>query len=711
MRRLSDSTRVAASIVLVVVGAVLLFAGVIALYAREEVIDREAFADRAVAALEDDGVRHLVAREIVVNLIDRGSTDLVAARPLLESVVDAVVQTQPFRQVFRRAALEANKVFFVRERNDTLVNLGDAATVVEFAVQSVSPKVARQIPQDIDPDVLSLDRDEFAGETLSAADHLRLLGWLLPALALLAFAAAVFLSLDRRVAVLRCGVAIAAAGTLLAVTLLILRSRVLAGVIGEDEVTDEEVRDAVAGLLDAYLGDLVGWGLLLGLLGVVVAGAAAALDPGDVEAPTARLARFIGRPRTVRGRALRGAAALVLGVVVVLEPTLALQTAAIAGGAYLVFFGVTELLVLLGRRDRVAARTEAARRRALAMAGAIGVAAVAALLVVVIVVTGADTGQQEAAAAIPSKGCNGSRALCNRQLNEVTFAGTHNSFSAADSPGWFIANQRHTILRQLEDGIRLFLIDPHWGVELPNGHVLTDFDDESRDRNKVAKALPPNVLAAAERLVGGRLGGDKSDGEPDVWLCHTVCELGATRMTDALTAIRKFLEANRGEVVILFIEPYVKPNEIAKRFESSGLDRYLATLSRDEPLPTLGELVDANQRVIVLTEKDADGTLPWYLDGFSFVQDTPLGATRIDQLSCKRERGDANSPLLMLNHWADLFPPRLRANRPFLTERFLLERARLCARRRGLPVNLIAVDYYDQGDLVEAVKKLNDERG
>jgi hypothetical protein len=38
------------SVVLVVLGAVLLFAGVIALYAREEIIDREAFADRAVAA-------------------------------------------------------------------------------------------------------------------------------------------------------------------------------------------------------------------------------------------------------------------------------------------------------------------------------------------------------------------------------------------------------------------------------------------------------------------------------------------------------------------------------------------------------------------------------------------------------------------------------------------------------------------------------------
>ena len=78
--------------------------------------------------------------------------------------------------------------------------------------------------------------------------------------------------------------------------------------------------------------------------------------------------------------------------------------------------------------------------------------------------------------------------------------------------------------------------------------------------------------------------------------------------------------------------------------------------------------------MIVFTEKDADGTVPWYLDGFSFVQDTPLGATKVSELSCKRERGDADSPLLMLNHWADLFPPRRTPNAPFQTRRELLAR-------------------------------------
>ena len=381
---------------------------------------------------------------------------------------------------------------------------------------------------------------------------------------------------------------------------------------------------------------------------------------------------------------------------------------AIAAGAYLAFLGTSELLALLQLTGETRVEARRTRSRALVAAGLASGCVVAVLVVLVLVVTGG--GPESRGAQVSATGaCNGSAAYCDLRVNQAVFAGTHNSFSAADSPGWFISNQRRTIGRQLKDGIRLFLIDPHWGVEANDGRVRTDFEAEGRDRNRVAKGMPPQVLKAAERLTG-RLGVRGTDGERDVWLCHTVCELGTTSMVDSLEVVRKFLDDNRGEVVILFIEPYVPPAEIAKTFKRADLDRYVTTLARDEPLPSLGQLVRRNRRVIVFTEKDADGTVPWYLDGFSFVQDTPLGATRRDQLSCKRERGTADSPLLMLNHRGDLFPPRLRANRPFQEKKFILSRAHRCARVNGLPVNLIAVDHYDQGDLIEAVEELNDER-
>ena len=93
---------------------------------------------------------------------------------------------------------------------------------------------------------------EFAGETLAIADRVRLAGIVLALLALAALVAAVAVAPDRRVAVLRGAIAVGAVGALLAIALLILRARTLAGVIGEDELTDQEVRDAVAGLVDAY---------------------------------------------------------------------------------------------------------------------------------------------------------------------------------------------------------------------------------------------------------------------------------------------------------------------------------------------------------------------------------------------------------------------------------------------------------------------------
>lgn len=707
---MSASTRSAVSVTLAVLAALLLALGTVAFYVRAEIVDSDAFADRALVALEDDDVRRVVRRELVTALIDRGSADLAAARPLLESVVDGVIDTGPFQSLFRAAAVQANRVFFVRDRENALVDISDAAKLVDFGLRTVSPRLAKEIPSDIQPNLATLSRGDFAAGTLAFADDVRVFGIVLPVLALLLFAAAVAVAPDRRLAVLRSGLAAGTAGAVLAIVLLALRARTLAGVFGEDELSDAEMRDAAGGVVDAFAGDLVIWALLLALGGLVVAAAAAALDPEDVERPLVRLrTRLTATPRTTWGRALRGAAALAGGVLVVLNPVLALQAAAVAAGAALVFFGTAELLALLQGGAPTAERERRSRARAFAVAGVAAVAVAAAAAALVLVSTDSAEPVEARVPGSSTRACNGSVAMCELTLGEAVFAGTHNAFSAADSPGWFIANQRRTIERQLADGIRLFLIDPHWGIEDSKGRVRTDFQSEGRSRNKVAKALPPEELEAAERLAG-RVGAGDLEGMRAVWLCHTVCELGATRMLDSLTQMRTFLDNNRGEVLILFIEPYVAPAKLAKVFAKSGLDRYLATLERDQPLPTLGELVRENKRVIVFAEKDADGTVPWYLDGFSFVQDTPLGAETVKELSCKRFRGTADSPILMLNHWADLFPPRAEPNRPFLKEREVIGRAHECGRERGLPVSLIAVDQYDQGPFLDAVDALNAER-
>jgi hypothetical protein len=697
-------------VVLAVIGAVLVVVGTVLFYARAEIVDEDAFADHAVEALDDDQLRAVVATEITVQLIERGSADLVAARPLIEQVVSTIVDTRPFKQVFREAARQANRLLFVRNRDNVAFNVSDAVEIIRFGVKSIDPQLAADLPKrDLDLALLTLREREFARDTLVVADRIRVLGLIVPALALLALIGAVVAAPDRRVGVLRAALALAAGGLLVAVVYLILRARTLAGVVGEDELTDEDVRDAVSALLDAFLGGLFAWALALAGVGALVAGAAAALDPERAEDPVTRLRRRLAeRPQSTGGRVARGLAAIAVGLLFVFDWQFAFSVVGLLVGAYLVYFGSGELLLLLQSPEEAAERA-GARRRSLIRTAAVALGGIAAVAITVLIVT-SGPGPREGALASPAEGCNGAPRLCDLRLNQVVFAGTHNSFSAADSPGWFIANQRHDIPRQLDDGIRLLLLDPHWGVADPQGRVRTDFKAEGRDRNRVAKALPPAVLAAAERLAGNLGVRAQEGGEREIFLCHTVCELGATKMADALADLREFLDDNPSEIVIVFLEPYVPPAEIAKAFAEAGLDDRTVVLDRSVPLPTLGELVRRDERLVVFTERDADGSVPWYMDGFEYIQDTPLGVTEVDQLSCKLNRGSASSPLLMLNHWADVFPPRRGANVEFQTRRELIARARECARKRGLPVNLIAVDHYDVGELIPAVGRLNRER-
>src|SRR3954453_2219167 len=127
---------------------------------------------------------------------------------------------------------------------------------------------------------------------------------------------------------------------------------------------------------------------------------------------------------------------------------------------------------------------------------------------------------------VPSS-CNGSRAACDKPLDEVVFPATHNSFAASSQPGWRFADQRYGLARRLDEGIRPFLIDVHFGVADPaKGIVRTDLRADGSDRNKVAQAIGPKGLHTADRIAG-RIGARPLDGTSQLYLCHTLCELGA----------------------------------------------------------------------------------------------------------------------------------------------------------------------------------------
>ncbi len=283
--------------------------------------------------------------------------------------------------------------------------------------------------------------------------------------------------------------------------------------------------------------------------------------------------------------------------------------------------------------------------------------------------------------------CNGAAHLCDRAIDEVAFAATHNSMSAADQPGWRLTQQERGIGPQLEAGIRGLLIDMYYGSETRRG----------------VQNVPLNKITDRARPVGvGR----------HVYLCHTVCAFGATRATDALATVRDFLASHPREVILISIEDHIRPRDVAGVFKDSGLDRYVwRGALGPRRFPTMREMIDKDERVVVMAEHRSGG-VPWLRDQFDLVQETPYRfgtpAEVAAESSCRPNRGNARNPLFLLNNWVDTSPLPRPSNAVVVNSHAaLLRRARTCQRVRDRLPNLVAVDFYEQGDVLGVVGELN----
>ncbi len=285
--------------------------------------------------------------------------------------------------------------------------------------------------------------------------------------------------------------------------------------------------------------------------------------------------------------------------------------------------------------------------------------------------------------------CNGHEALCERRFNEVVFPATHNAMSASNL-GWIWPHHDGGLSAQLKAGVRAFLLDVHYG-DTPDEiqRYLSTFPSSSR-------ALLERIIAAADPVTSG----------PGLFLCHNLCALGATPLQDALTDIRAFLDRNRSEVIVLILQDEVAPEDTATAFEASGLIRYVYTHPPDADWPTLREMIERNERVVVFGEQG--GPPPdWYHHFWDYAEETRYSYRSPEEFDCAPNRGGVDKPLFLLNHWiARRAPDRVDAARINAYD-FLLNRALACAEERGHMPNFIAVDFYGIGDLFRVVDTLN----
>jgi hypothetical protein len=311
----------------------------------------------------------------------------------------------------------------------------------------------------------------------------------------------------------------------------------------------------------------------------------------------------------------------------------------------------------------------------------------------------------EAGERPPIERCNGYAELCDRRLDEIAWPATHNSMSAAEEPGWFLANHNRGIPAQLTDGIRVFLIDVYYGYATNNG-VRTDPTIGSVG-DRFEGGLGPDAAAALNRLVNS-IGTIPRDAEPSLYLCHGYCELGATAFDTTLRHLETFLVNNPDEVVMLFLQDYINPFDVEAAFTRARLIDYVYTIEPGGELPTLRELIELDQRVIVLSENVGEQDAPpWYHDGFALTQETPYLFRNASELSCEPNRGEEDAPFFLLNHWLTTPLPSPSDVRLLNQFDFLLERARQCEEERSQPPNFIAVNFYESGELFRVVETLN----
>ena len=698
---MTDRRRRRAAIALVVATALLLAGAAVSWYAQSALVDSREFGARAASALDDSDVRDALAERIVDGITSGPIPDALAVRPLVVPVIASLADTSAFRRVFADALRQRHEALIEGERTFQFrLAVGDG--LLFDALMAAAPNLAERIPPGLRVPVIRLDPRQFELDAARLVVDLAAWRWPLLVLALLAGTGAALLAGGARNALVSLGVAAAGAGLLVAALVAGLGEFVVSHAASAADIGDGRERAAIRALWDALFADLRDAGLVAALAGAVVAALAARGMPRARTAAARRLAARAFSSQAPAAKLARAAVLVTLGGLLIFEPGLFGRILLVTAGIVIVLAGVAQLSGEESAPDPApSTRTDGVPARLLA--GAVAVTLALAVLGIALLLP--SPSQPAAGGAVAAGGCNGSRALCGKRVDEVVFPATHNSYAAADEPGWLFANQRLGIERQLRDGIRAFLIDIHWGApDASSGLVRTDFEAEGTDRNKVARELGPEALRAADALVG-RAGVGRPTTEPRPYLCHTLCEIGSEPLEEQLQLFSDFLRDNRREVVILFVEPYVPVEETERAMEATGLLEQAAELSVDEPLPTLGQLIRANTRLIVLSEEDG-GARPWYLPGFEFAQDTPLGAERPSELSCARFRGDADSPLFLLNHWIDTFPPSPSRNRR-IGGRLLERRVDSCERARGLRPNLPAVDFYERSGVIDVARRLN----
>lgn len=705
-------------------GGLLLFLGLVAGLAHQDIADGGRFAEKVNAMRHDPAVATQLADTITHQII-HAAPNLVALQPLVNSAVRQVVASSAFDPIVTATARDLHGNLISGSPNGVVVRLADVGAVLTAVLPMLSSQTSGLLPSDMSVTLARFGEGWSSREAIRFVHITGLLSWLLPLLALIALLGAVVLSRDRWRGVSRAGTVVLGAGVLLAVL-----SAVTTIVVGTADTNT--MRGAlISAAWDQLRGDVLHRALVVGVAGVLVVAASAAGTTlerwlADIRQWGSRAAR----PRTPIGRVLRGLPVAAVGIVFILRPTASLIGLAIAVGIVAAAWGVAEVAAAVAAMrpepspgaepgehllaaESTAGETVSSPRAAYRLGlrrgrlVSLGAVLVASVVVAAMLAWQAAPASSKVPTAASDQACNGSVLLCSRRYNDVAFPAAHNAMSAADESGWFLAEQPTGIIGSLNGGIRVLLIDSYYGQSTKSGGRVATAQRSLKPAVAEARAaFGDEVVNSALRIRDSIVSAPAGPVEP--YLCHGMCELGATKWLPVMKQVRTWMALHPREVVTFFIEDYVDPADTAKLFREAGLLPYVHVQKVGQPWPTLGQMINSGHRLVVLLEKhEPDKQYPWLLPGFELTQDTPYTNPTLAGMSCTLQRGSPDNSLLLINAWLAGFSSLVTDAQKVNRVSFLGPYTRRCERERGQIPNFVAVNFWNEGNVFKVVDNLN----
>jgi hypothetical protein len=689
--------RTTLSWVFLVMGAILLALSIPAGYANRTVLDAPTFANKVNELRQRDDVSNVLGRELGSDIVSL-NPDLVAIEPLVNQVAIGVVGSDALSGPVELAASQFHRALTTQDSDQLILRIADVGAVVASVIGAIAPEQAPEF-SDIGVTLADVGGQGFATDIIGFTHLVDTLAWLLPLLTLALFVAAVLVHPNRWTAIRRVGWSAIVAVGVLAVVIILSGAAVRA--IGGDERTDAIVNGAWEVFIAPIwwsLGLVAGIGALLVMVG---SGRAAEWDP------VVLARRAAATPTTPRWVVAKAIASIAAGVALIVEPGGMVILLAFVAGIVLVVAGVGAL-ARLGASSRATTTQDDRSWGPPAIAALVGV-----VVLVGAVVWAARPPDSTIAGAVgdaiagDGEVCNGHEELCDRTFDEVSYAATHNSMSVAGKRGWFLGEQGLDIVPSLDSGVRALLIDVWYGNDAGSGKVRTSARSYEEALAVANEELGPETVDAALRVIDAVAPGE-AGGPEALYMCHGLCETGATSFDDTLVDIRSWLATNPDEVLTIFVEDHVDAADVADSVLAAGLEDYLFTPIDGEPFPTLAEMIQRGQRLVVMLEKgDGRPDHPWLVNGFDFVQETPYDFSTVESFSCAPNRGVPDAPLLQINHWLNGFTSLVSDAELVNAADVLGSRVEQCREERGMQPNLVAVNYADIGDLLAVVDELN----